>query len=91
MELIGYPEFDQENDEWYLSYVDQSIESAFEIVERPPSNWATIKFAHFQSSDRPQNWASPPVFLRLARSVGFIGSYEEMKSKNLDHLCATFI
>jgi len=24
---------DQEKDEWYLSYVDQSIESAFEIVD----------------------------------------------------------
>jgi len=24
---------DQENEEWYLSYVDESIESAFEIVD----------------------------------------------------------
>ena len=33
LELVGYPSFDQEKDEWYLSYVDQSIESAFEIVD----------------------------------------------------------
>ena len=56
MELIGYPEFDQENDEWYLGYVDQSIESAFEIVDSALLQIErTIKFAHFQSSDRPQN------------------------------------
>jgi hypothetical protein len=30
---VGYPSLDQEKDEWYLSYVDQSIESAFEIVD----------------------------------------------------------
>ena len=61
MELIGYPKFDQENDEWYLGYVDQSIESAFEIVDSALLQIErTIKFAHFQSSDRPQNWASPP-------------------------------
>jgi hypothetical protein len=33
LELVGYPSLDQEKDEWYLSYVDQSIESAFEIVD----------------------------------------------------------
>ena len=56
MELIGYPEFDQENDEWYLGYVDQSIESAFEIVDSALLQIErTIKFAHFQSPDRPQN------------------------------------
>jgi len=56
MELIGYPVFDQENDEWYLGYVDQSIESAFEIVDSALLQIErTIKFAHFQSSDRPQN------------------------------------
>ena len=56
MELIGYPQFDQENDEWYLSYVDQSIESAFEIVDSALLQIErAIKFAHFQSSDRPQN------------------------------------
>jgi hypothetical protein len=33
LELVGYPSLDQGKDEWYLSYVDQSIESAFEIVD----------------------------------------------------------
>jgi hypothetical protein len=33
LELVGYPALDQENEEWYLSYVDESIESAFEIVD----------------------------------------------------------
>jgi len=56
MELIGYPEFDQENDEWYLGYVDQRIESAFEIVDSALLQIErAIKYAHFQSSDRPQN------------------------------------
>ena len=32
LELVGYPALDQENEEWYLSYVDEIIESAFEIV-----------------------------------------------------------
>ena len=56
MELIGYPEFDQENDEWYLGYVDQRIESAFEIVDSALLQIErAIKYAHFQSSDSPQN------------------------------------
>ncbi len=33
LELVGYPIFDPKKDEWYLSYVDQSIESALEIVD----------------------------------------------------------
>ena len=56
LELVGYPALDQENEEWYLSYVDESIESAFEIVDSALLQIErTIKFAHFQSSDRPQN------------------------------------
>lgn len=35
LELVGYPvlEKDMEKEEWYLSYADESIESAFEIVD----------------------------------------------------------
>jgi hypothetical protein len=35
LELVGYPvlEEDTEKEEWYLSYADESIESAFEIVD----------------------------------------------------------
>ena len=56
LELVGYPSFDQEKGEWYLSYVDQSIESAFEIVDSALLQIErAIKYAHFQSSDSPQN------------------------------------
>ena len=35
LELVGYPvmEENEEKEEWYLSYADESIESAFEIVD----------------------------------------------------------
>ena len=35
LELVGFPvlEKDTEKEEWYLSYADESIESAFEIVD----------------------------------------------------------
>jgi hypothetical protein len=35
LELVGYPvlEEKEEKEEWYLSYADESIESAFEIVD----------------------------------------------------------
>ena len=35
LELVGYPvmEENDEKEEWYLSYADESIESAFEIVD----------------------------------------------------------
>ena len=35
LELVGFPvlEKDTEKKEWYLSYADESIESAFEIVD----------------------------------------------------------
>ena len=35
LELVGYPvlENKMEKEEWYLSYPDESIESAFEIVD----------------------------------------------------------
>ena len=35
LELVGFPvlEKDMEKEEWYLSYADESIESAFEIVD----------------------------------------------------------
>ncbi|NBQ02674.1 MAG: FAD-dependent oxidoreductase [Opitutae bacterium] len=35
LELVGYPikEEDSKKEEWYLSYADESIESAFEIVD----------------------------------------------------------
>ncbi len=35
LELVGYPvrEKDTEKEQWYLSYADESIESAFEIVD----------------------------------------------------------
>ena len=35
LELVGYPVLDEkeEKEEWYLSYADESIESAFEIVD----------------------------------------------------------
>ena len=35
LELVGYPvmEENEEKKEWYLSYADESIESAFEIVD----------------------------------------------------------
>jgi hypothetical protein len=56
LELVGYPALDQENEEWYLSYVDESIESAFEIVDSALLQIEReIKYAHFQSSDRTQN------------------------------------
>ena len=56
LELVGYPSFDQEKGEWYLSYVDQRIESAFEIVDSALLQIErAIKYAHFQSSDSPQN------------------------------------
>ena len=59
LELVGYPSFDQEKDEWYLSYVDQSIESAFEIVdsallqiERENEN------SFFQNAKTQEDWVS---------------------------------
>ena len=56
LELVGYPALDQENEDWYLSYVDESIESAFEIVDSALLQIEReIKYAHFESSDRTQN------------------------------------
>jgi hypothetical protein len=56
LELVGFPALDQENDEWYLSYVDESIESAFEIVDSVLLQIErAIKYAHFESSVRTQN------------------------------------
>jgi hypothetical protein len=56
LELVGYPALDQENEEWYLSYVDESIESAFEIVDSALLQIEReIKYAHFQSFDRTHN------------------------------------
>ena len=53
LELVGYPALDQENEEWYLSYVDESIESAFEIVDSALLQIErAIKYAHFQSSQQ---------------------------------------
>ena len=53
LELVGYPALDQENEEWYLSYVDESIESAFEIVDSVLLQIErAIKYAHFQSSQQ---------------------------------------
>jgi len=49
LELVGYPALDQENEEWYLSYVDESIESAFEIVDSALLQIErAIKYAHFE-------------------------------------------
>jgi len=48
LELVGYPALDQENEEWYLSYVDESIESAFEIVDSALLQIErSTKYAHF--------------------------------------------
>ena len=48
LELVGYPALDQENEEWYLSYVDENIESAFEIVDSALLQIErSTKYAHF--------------------------------------------
>jgi len=56
LELVGYPALDKEDEEWYLSYVDESVESAFEIVDSALLQIEReIKYAHFESSVRTQN------------------------------------
>ena len=50
LELVGYPVFDEDKNEWYLSYVDQSIESAFEIVD---SALLQIERSHVHSIFQP--------------------------------------
>ena len=63
LELVGYPvmEEKEEKEEWYLSYADESIESAFEIVDsvllqidrsieksffnNPPTPWEFYSFS----------------------------------------------
>jgi hypothetical protein len=56
LELVGYPSFDEEKNEWYLSYIDQSIESAFEIIDSALLQIErSRKHSIFQSPANPGN------------------------------------